>query len=380
MLGLEYRADQDSLPPGAQLRTAHCSGQSAVTQQLSLHGKKWIGTGPNESFHRPTTIELIVEPALPDLLLGPNGRSNWPGRSSSNQSRFHTYLGSAFCLTFPEWGAVKPAEPIPALAEHITCATRRSLASRRKARPGSRPPVLHASAACSASTSAAGGSAAPSASFTKCPGKRSVSSPPSLGPTPSGPSARYPGKGRFVYGNPAARLHRTPLQARPARPAFGRPPRGRGRVVRRRPGIVRRSPGLPRGPFPRRRQGNPGLADLHPGRPPGDEGAALMPQLAPPCSPSGPSSSFLAGPALATSKSGCTILPSTGHASSITTTEHLTTLRTRRPGSSRPLGSNTSPPPCWRRATRKGSTRLSASISPNCRASLRDFDILVRGP
>ncbi len=122
VLGLEYRADQDSLPPGALCALRLLRPVRAVTQQLSLHGKKWIGTGPNESFHRPTTIELIVEPHYRIYYSGP--MADQLARSlERNQSRFHTYLGSAFCLTFPEWGAVKPAEPIPALAEHIVCAS-----------------------------------------------------------------------------------------------------------------------------------------------------------------------------------------------------------------------------------------------------------------
>jgi len=122
VLGLEYRADQDSLPPGARCALRLLRPVRAVTQQLSLHGKKWIGTGPNESFHRPTTIELIVEPHYRIYYSGP--MADQLARSlERNQSRFHTYLGSAFCLTFPEWGAVKPAEPIPALAEHIVCAS-----------------------------------------------------------------------------------------------------------------------------------------------------------------------------------------------------------------------------------------------------------------
>jgi CRISPR-associated protein Cas5h len=93
-----------------------------VTQQLSLHGKKWIGAGPNESFHRPTTIELIVEPHYRVFYNGPLA-DDLARRLQGRQSVYHTYLGSAFCLTFPEWVGIKPAEPIPAGVERITCST-----------------------------------------------------------------------------------------------------------------------------------------------------------------------------------------------------------------------------------------------------------------
>jgi CRISPR-associated protein Cas5h len=44
-------------------------------------------------------------------------------RLEQKQSSFHTYLGSAFCLTFPEWVGRRPAEPIPADARRISCTT-----------------------------------------------------------------------------------------------------------------------------------------------------------------------------------------------------------------------------------------------------------------
>ena len=60
--------------------------------------------------------------SLPDLLLGPNGRSIGPVAQAQPKPVPHL-PGQHLCLTFPEWGAVKPAEPIPALAEHIICAS-----------------------------------------------------------------------------------------------------------------------------------------------------------------------------------------------------------------------------------------------------------------
>jgi CRISPR-associated protein Cas5h len=93
-----------------------------VTQQLSLHGKKWIGAGANMSFHRPTTIELIVDPHYRVYYAGPLA-DDLAFLIQRRKSRFHTYLGSAFCLTFPERGEVKPAEPIPSDVAQITCST-----------------------------------------------------------------------------------------------------------------------------------------------------------------------------------------------------------------------------------------------------------------
>jgi CRISPR-associated protein Cas5h len=122
VLGLESAPEQDPLPSEARCGLRLLRPVRAVTQQLSLHGKKWIGAGPNESFHRPTTIELIVEPHYRVFYQGPMA-DELAGRIQRKQSRFHTYLGSAFCLTFPEGCEVKPAERIPDDAEWITCST-----------------------------------------------------------------------------------------------------------------------------------------------------------------------------------------------------------------------------------------------------------------
>jgi CRISPR-associated protein Cas5h len=120
VLGLECRADADPLPREARCALRLLRPVRAVTQQLSLHGKKWIGIGPNESFHRPTTIELIVEPHYRIYYCGPM-MNELTQSLERNRSRFHTYLGSAFCLTFPEWRGVRPTEPVSPTAEQLTC-------------------------------------------------------------------------------------------------------------------------------------------------------------------------------------------------------------------------------------------------------------------
>jgi CRISPR-associated protein Cas5h len=122
VLGLEVRPDCDPLPLAAHCALRLMRPVRTVTQQLSLHGKKWIGAGPNESFHRPTTIELIIEPHYRVYFAGPLGE-DLAARLQRKQSTFHTYLGSAFCLTFPEWDSLKPVEPIPDAPGSISCNT-----------------------------------------------------------------------------------------------------------------------------------------------------------------------------------------------------------------------------------------------------------------
>jgi CRISPR-associated protein Cas5h len=122
VLGLEARPDRDSLPPGSRCGLRLLRPVRTVTQQLSLHGKKWLGAGPSDSFHRPTTIEMVVEPHYRAFYIGPLA-DGLARRVERKQSVFHTYLGSAFCLTFPEVGEVKPAEPIPTSGERIACST-----------------------------------------------------------------------------------------------------------------------------------------------------------------------------------------------------------------------------------------------------------------
>jgi CRISPR-associated protein Cas5h len=119
VLGL---AGSELLPSESRTGVRLRSPVRTVAQELSLHGKKWIGAGPNESFHRPTSIELVVNPHYRIYYVGPR-LDELADRLGRGQSVYHTYLGSAFCLTVPERMEVKPAEPIPAGVDHLTCAT-----------------------------------------------------------------------------------------------------------------------------------------------------------------------------------------------------------------------------------------------------------------
>ena len=94
ILGLE------DLPAEARCGLRLLTAVATVAQELSLHGKKWIGTGPNESFHRPTSVELVVNPHYRAFYAGPRSE-DLASRLQARQSHYHTYLGSAFLPDFP---------------------------------------------------------------------------------------------------------------------------------------------------------------------------------------------------------------------------------------------------------------------------------------
>ncbi|MFC1758900.1 CRISPR-associated protein Cas5 [Planctomycetota bacterium] len=74
-----------------------------VTHELSMHGKTWeAGSGAEASFSRPTSIELVVNPAYRVFYQGEHV-DELEARLSTSRSHYHTYLGAAYCLTFPRW-------------------------------------------------------------------------------------------------------------------------------------------------------------------------------------------------------------------------------------------------------------------------------------
>ncbi len=96
-----------------------------VAQELSMHGKTWeAASGPPSSFHRPTSIELVIEPHYRLFYTGPL-LDELDARLRERRSHYHTYLGSAFCLTFPQWtrrnDGCEPLLPTPGTP--IRCAT-----------------------------------------------------------------------------------------------------------------------------------------------------------------------------------------------------------------------------------------------------------------
>jgi CRISPR-associated protein Cas5h len=101
-----------------------------VAQQLSMHGKTWeAGSGQLQSFHRPTSIELVVQPHYRVYTSGPHA-ARLNELLQSGRSCYHTYLGSAYCLTFPRWidchesAAIDPAGRIECITVVPTPAAR----------------------------------------------------------------------------------------------------------------------------------------------------------------------------------------------------------------------------------------------------------------
>jgi CRISPR-associated protein Cas5h len=121
VLGEEYRTEGDVLPAEARCGLRLLSPVRTVAQELSLHGKRWLGGGGDESFHRPTSIELVVQPRYRVFYAGPRAEE-LAARLERRQSVFHTYLGSAFCLTFPEWVGSRSALA-PAGRDRLDCVT-----------------------------------------------------------------------------------------------------------------------------------------------------------------------------------------------------------------------------------------------------------------
>jgi CRISPR-associated protein Cas5h len=76
-----------------------------VTHELSMHGKTWeAGSGAEASFSRPTSIELVVNPAYRVFYQGEH-IDQLEASLSTSRSHYHTYLGAAYCFTFPKWKA-----------------------------------------------------------------------------------------------------------------------------------------------------------------------------------------------------------------------------------------------------------------------------------
>lgn len=72
-------------------------------QELSMLGKGFLGNGPE--FNRPTAVELLVQPHYRIYYAGPY-LDELAEAIRERRSVYHTYLGSAFALTVPEWVGV----------------------------------------------------------------------------------------------------------------------------------------------------------------------------------------------------------------------------------------------------------------------------------
>ncbi|MEW6574139.1 MAG: CRISPR-associated protein Cas5 [Bacillota bacterium] len=77
----------------------------AVCMQMSLLGKGFVSNDTTGAFNRPTVVEMLVEPKYRVYYCG-ESLAELRGRLANRQSVFHTYLGSAYCLTFPEFEGI----------------------------------------------------------------------------------------------------------------------------------------------------------------------------------------------------------------------------------------------------------------------------------
>lgn len=91
---------RDSLPDPVRCGIQILTPVRTNSQQLSLHGKSWTGGGAEASFSRPTTLELLVKPSYRCYYAGPLA-DELAEALERQRSRYHTYLGVAYCLTFP---------------------------------------------------------------------------------------------------------------------------------------------------------------------------------------------------------------------------------------------------------------------------------------
>ncbi len=73
-------------------------------QELSLLGKGFVDNEGSSTFNRPTTVELVVNPHYRIYYQG-DFVDELEQMMIQHQSVYHTYLGSAFAITFPEYVA-----------------------------------------------------------------------------------------------------------------------------------------------------------------------------------------------------------------------------------------------------------------------------------
>ncbi len=118
VLGLER------LPDEVRCGLRLLSPVRTVAQELSMHGKAWVSGGEEKSYRRPTAIELVTKPHYRVYYAGPF-QEELEQLLKEGRSHYHTYLGSAFCLTFPRWVKVvvdaQAVEPDP--LREIVCSS-----------------------------------------------------------------------------------------------------------------------------------------------------------------------------------------------------------------------------------------------------------------
>ncbi|MBC7186470.1 MAG: CRISPR-associated protein Cas5 [Calditrichaeota bacterium] len=114
----------DRLPEEARCGLRLLSPVRTVAQELSMHGKSWVSGGDEKSYRRPTAIELVVKPRYRVYYTGAFVEE-LKALLQDSRSHYHTYLGSAFCLTFPRWvkAVAEPQEVEPDPSREMVCVT-----------------------------------------------------------------------------------------------------------------------------------------------------------------------------------------------------------------------------------------------------------------
>lgn len=111
ILGLERLSGENWL--GLQL----LSRVQTVSQEMSMHGKGWL-FGGDQQFNRPTAIELVVNPHYRVYYAGEH-LERLSLLIKTNRSCYHTYLGSAYCLTFPKFRGIADAEDLRPSSDEV---------------------------------------------------------------------------------------------------------------------------------------------------------------------------------------------------------------------------------------------------------------------
>lgn len=114
---------RESLPESPRCGIRLLRPVRTVAHEMSMLGKGWVGSGGQE-FNRPTSIEIVVNPHYRVYYQGPL-QEELEIRIRDGCSHYHTYLGSAYCLTFPVFQASYPDTEVRPLDqgdyEDMTC-------------------------------------------------------------------------------------------------------------------------------------------------------------------------------------------------------------------------------------------------------------------
>lgn len=103
ILGIDFstKEGKDFLNDEHFLGLSLLSPVRTVCMQMSLLGKGFV-SGEGGFFNRPTVVEMVVEPSYRVFYAG-KWLAELAKKIKAKQSVYHTYLGSCYCLAFPEY-------------------------------------------------------------------------------------------------------------------------------------------------------------------------------------------------------------------------------------------------------------------------------------